>query len=222
MRRRRGVWSIVALILALAAVPAVARAEDGYDLWLRYAPIESARLRDAYRRRLPASSSSSRRRRRRSSRRSWRAASRGCSASRSRRGRRSPATARSSSAPRVADRVRARLGRGAEEPGAGRIRHPPRAGRRQARARRRLRRRPRRALRHVPPAAAALRPARRSRSSTSARSRATSSGCSITGTTWTDRSSAATPGARCGSGRSCRRRSIRGCTTTRARTRRSA
>ena len=27
-----------------------ARAEDGYGLWLRYAPIEDARLRDAYRR----------------------------------------------------------------------------------------------------------------------------------------------------------------------------
>ena len=40
----------LALILALAVCPAPARAEDGYDLWLRYAPIESAPLRDAYRR----------------------------------------------------------------------------------------------------------------------------------------------------------------------------
>ena len=37
------------LILALAALPTAAQAEDGYDLWLRYAPIESAPLRDAYR-----------------------------------------------------------------------------------------------------------------------------------------------------------------------------
>src|SRR5687768_5334705 len=49
MHRRREVWSIVALSLALAAVPVVTWAEDGYDLWLRYAPIESAPLRDAYR-----------------------------------------------------------------------------------------------------------------------------------------------------------------------------
>jgi len=39
----------LALILALVAVPAAARAEDGYDLWLRYAPVESGPLRDAYR-----------------------------------------------------------------------------------------------------------------------------------------------------------------------------
>ena len=50
MHRRREVWSIVALSLVLAAVPVVTWAEDGYDLWLRYAPIEDARLRDAYRR----------------------------------------------------------------------------------------------------------------------------------------------------------------------------
>ena len=39
----------LALILALIAVPAAAWAEDGYALWLRYAPIESGPLRDAYR-----------------------------------------------------------------------------------------------------------------------------------------------------------------------------
>jgi alpha-glucuronidase len=37
------------VIVALAAVPAVVHAEDGYDLWLRYAPIENTTLRDAYR-----------------------------------------------------------------------------------------------------------------------------------------------------------------------------
>ena len=39
----------LALVLVLAVVPAAARAEDGYDLWLRYAPIENAALRNAYR-----------------------------------------------------------------------------------------------------------------------------------------------------------------------------
>ena len=41
------------LLLALAAgtgVPAAARAETGYDLWLRYTPIRDAALRDSYRR----------------------------------------------------------------------------------------------------------------------------------------------------------------------------
>ena len=46
---RRQFSSTLAVFLMLAAVPAAARAEDGYDLWLRYAPIESAPLRDAYR-----------------------------------------------------------------------------------------------------------------------------------------------------------------------------
>ena len=46
---RRQFSSTLAVFLMLLAVPAAARAEDGYDLWLRYAPIESAPLRDAYR-----------------------------------------------------------------------------------------------------------------------------------------------------------------------------
>src|SRR5687767_15262998 len=40
----------LALVLALVVLPVAARAEDGYDLWLRYAPIEIATLRDTYRR----------------------------------------------------------------------------------------------------------------------------------------------------------------------------
>jgi alpha-glucuronidase len=40
---------IAAVLLACALVPVAARAEDGYDLWLRYAPIENVALRDAYR-----------------------------------------------------------------------------------------------------------------------------------------------------------------------------
>jgi alpha-glucuronidase len=47
--RGRRVRRALSLILALAVLPATARAEDGYDLWLRYAPIESAPLRTAYR-----------------------------------------------------------------------------------------------------------------------------------------------------------------------------
>ena len=47
---RRQFSSILAVLFLLVAAPAAARAEDGYDLWLRYAPIESAPLRDAYRR----------------------------------------------------------------------------------------------------------------------------------------------------------------------------
>ena len=46
---RRQFSSTLAVFLMLVALPAAARAEDGYDLWLRYAPIESAPLRDAYR-----------------------------------------------------------------------------------------------------------------------------------------------------------------------------
>ena len=38
----------VFLAAAIVGLPAAARAEDGYDLWLRYAPIESGPLRDAY------------------------------------------------------------------------------------------------------------------------------------------------------------------------------
>ena len=46
---RRVFCSVLVLTLALLAAPAGARAEDGYALWLRYAPIESAPLRDACR-----------------------------------------------------------------------------------------------------------------------------------------------------------------------------
>ena len=46
---RRRFSSTLAVFLVLAALPATARAEDGYQLWLRYAPVESAPLRDAYR-----------------------------------------------------------------------------------------------------------------------------------------------------------------------------
>jgi alpha-glucuronidase len=48
---RRRFSSTLAVMLASASVllPSAAAAEDGYDLWLRYAPIESAPLRDAYR-----------------------------------------------------------------------------------------------------------------------------------------------------------------------------
>ena len=42
--------SILAVVLALAAAVTTARAEDGYDLWLRYVPVENAAMRDAYRR----------------------------------------------------------------------------------------------------------------------------------------------------------------------------
>ena len=42
--------SIFVFLLTLALVPAVARAEDGYDLWLRYAAIDNMPLRDSYRR----------------------------------------------------------------------------------------------------------------------------------------------------------------------------
>ena len=41
--------STLAVFLALVALPVAAHAEDGYELWLRYAPIESVPLRDAYR-----------------------------------------------------------------------------------------------------------------------------------------------------------------------------
>ena len=75
-----------------------ARAEDGYDLWLRYAPIESAGCAMLTGGRLPAWSFSSRQRPPPSSRTNWHAGSRGCLATRCQRGRRSPVTARSSSA----------------------------------------------------------------------------------------------------------------------------
>ena len=86
----------------------------------------------------------------------------------------------------------------------------------------RLERRDRRALRHVPPAAAhadgaADRPARHRRTPQGA-----AAACSTTGTTSTARSSAATPAGRSGSGTSCPARSIRATPTTRAPTRRSA
>jgi alpha-glucuronidase len=49
LRSVRRFSSTLAVLSALAAAPAPAHAEDGYDLWLRYAPIESVPLRDAYR-----------------------------------------------------------------------------------------------------------------------------------------------------------------------------
>ena len=39
---------LVCLLVALACLPAVAIAEDGYDLWLRYRPVEAGRS-DEYR-----------------------------------------------------------------------------------------------------------------------------------------------------------------------------
>jgi alpha-glucuronidase len=42
--------SLGVLLLTFALLPGAARAEDGYGLWLRYAPIENVTLRDAYRR----------------------------------------------------------------------------------------------------------------------------------------------------------------------------
>ena len=41
---------LLAFVLTFALAPTPARAEDGYDLWLRYAPIDNVSLRDAYRR----------------------------------------------------------------------------------------------------------------------------------------------------------------------------
>ena len=168
-RQRRDVWSIVALSLALAGVPAVAWAEDGYDLWLRYAPIESAPLRDAYRQAIAgvvvqqSPGDGDDRLEGAGARPQGAARRRGAGVDVGR-----PATARWSSAP---PRRRSSSALGWDDVlkglGPGRLRHPPRAGRRQARARRRLRRRQRRALRHVPPAAAAVDRRRRSRGSTS-------------------------------------------------------
>ena len=40
---------VLVFLLTGMLVPTAARAEDGYDLWLRYAPIENISLRDAYR-----------------------------------------------------------------------------------------------------------------------------------------------------------------------------
>jgi alpha-glucuronidase len=48
-RTGRRPFRTLALLVALAAFPAAVRAEDGYDLWLRYAPVESVSLRNAYR-----------------------------------------------------------------------------------------------------------------------------------------------------------------------------
>ncbi len=45
-------WTL--LVLAILARSGVASAETGHDLWLRYAPIRDAALRDAYRRQLTA------------------------------------------------------------------------------------------------------------------------------------------------------------------------
>ena len=39
----------VVLMATLSVSAVMAWADDGYDLWLRYAPIESGPLRDAYR-----------------------------------------------------------------------------------------------------------------------------------------------------------------------------
>ena len=157
MHQRREVWSIVALSLVLAALPVATWAEDGYDLWLRYAPIESAPLRAAYRQAIvgvvvqqspgTATIVSTELARGLRGLLGVRGAGVDVGHRRRRAGRRHRC---------VADRVGPWLGRRPEEPGAGGVRHPPRARRRQARARGRLPRRPRRALRHVPPAAAAL------------------------------------------------------------------
>src|SRR5947207_12624948 len=46
--------STLAVLLTIALVPAAERGEDGYDLWLRYAPIDSVSLRAAYRRAIAA------------------------------------------------------------------------------------------------------------------------------------------------------------------------
>ena len=43
--RRTGVAVLLACMAVMACLPA-ARAEDGYDLWLRYPPIESARANE--------------------------------------------------------------------------------------------------------------------------------------------------------------------------------
>jgi len=43
---------VLIVLLTGILVPTAARAEDGYDLWLRYAPIENISLRDAYRQRI--------------------------------------------------------------------------------------------------------------------------------------------------------------------------
>jgi len=40
---------VLVFLITVTLVPAAARAEDGYDLWLRYAPIGDMSLRDAYR-----------------------------------------------------------------------------------------------------------------------------------------------------------------------------
>jgi alpha-glucuronidase len=48
-RRFRPTLALILTLTALAALPATARAEDGYNLWLRYAPIENVALRNAYR-----------------------------------------------------------------------------------------------------------------------------------------------------------------------------
>ena len=77
------VW-LIALGLSGAA-----RAEDGYDLWLRYAPIEDAGCAMLTGRRLPAWSSSSRRDRAQSSRRSWQRGLKGLLGDECRGGRRS-------------------------------------------------------------------------------------------------------------------------------------
>jgi alpha-glucuronidase len=46
--RRGGIWCCVLLLLALLGVVAPAQAEDGYELWLRYRPVEQPWL-DRYR-----------------------------------------------------------------------------------------------------------------------------------------------------------------------------
>ena len=48
-RRFRTTLALVLALTALTALPATARAEDGYNLWLRYARIENVALRNTYR-----------------------------------------------------------------------------------------------------------------------------------------------------------------------------
>jgi alpha-glucuronidase len=47
--RRFRVLALPTILLTLLAIPSTAQAEDGYALWLRYAPVENAQLRAAYR-----------------------------------------------------------------------------------------------------------------------------------------------------------------------------
>ncbi len=156
---RRQFSSTLAVFLMLISAPAAVRAEDGYDLWLRYAPIESAPLRDAYRQTIAGfvvqqSSETAAIVTERVDARPQGPARHGrAGVDMDRRDRRRRAGGRHAAG--LGDREGTRLGRRPEAPGPGRIRHSPRAHRRQTRARRGLGGRRRRALRHVPPAAPA-------------------------------------------------------------------